>query len=102
MFRTAFSTGLGAMVGAAGSILLTTYIRNLPAEAQLGTAAFLGAVCSSIFVCREQSIQNKLIRDIKVKKKGLLRTLRVVFFWIMLIGGMAAIVVAGLKIWENN
>ena len=97
MFQTAFFTGLGAIVGAAGSIVLTTYVRNLPVEVQLAAAALLGAVCSSILVCREKSIQNKLSKDTEGKKKGLLGNLRALLLWLVLIGGLAAVAVVGLK-----
>ncbi|MHC4703873.1 MAG: hypothetical protein ACYTFQ_25200, partial [Planctomycetota bacterium] len=63
MFQTIFFTLLGAVLGTAGSIVLTFLVKDLQAEIQLATAAFLGAVCSSILVCREKSIQRKLGKD---------------------------------------
>lgn len=99
MFQTAFFTGLGAIVGAAGSIVLTPFVRNLPPEFQLATAAFLGAVCSSVLVCREKSIQKKLSRDMEAEKKGLLTKIRVILFWLVLVSGLAAVAIAGFKIY---
>ena len=98
MFQTTFFTMLGAVLGVAGSIALTFFVKNIQAEIQLAVAAFLGAVCSSVLVCREKSIQRKLGKDAEGKKKGPLAKLKVALFWLMLIAGLAAVVVAGLKI----
>ncbi len=97
MFRTTFFTVLGAALGTAGSIVLTSVVGNLRPEIQLATAAFLGAVCSSILVCREKPIQRKLGKDPGGKRKGPLAKLRAILFWLMLISGLAAAAVIGLK-----
>ena len=99
MFQIMFFTMLGGIVGTAGSIVLTLFVRDLLPEVQLATAAFLGAVCSSIFVCREKSIQRKLGKDQERKKKGPLAKLKVVLFWLILVGGLAAVAAAGLKMY---
>ena len=96
-----FFTVLGAIVGTAGSIVLTLFVRNLLPEIQLATAAFLGAVCSSILVCREKSIQRKLSKDQEGKKTGLLVKLRPFLFWLILVSGLVAVAVAGLKIYGH-
>jgi len=92
-----FFTVLGAIVGTTGSIVLMPFVRNLPPEIQLATAAFLGAVCSSILVCREKSIQRKLRKDQKGKKKGPLVKLKPILFWLILVSGLVAVAVAVLK-----
>jgi hypothetical protein len=102
MFQTAFFTGLGAIVGAAGSILLAPFVRNLPLELQLTSAAFLGAICSSVLVCREKSIQKKLSRNIKAESKGLLAKIKVILFWFVFVSGLAAVVIAGIKIYGQS
>ncbi len=99
MFQTAFFTAIGAIVGTAGSIVLMPFVKNLPLEIQLATAAFLGAVCSSVFVCREKSIQRKLGKDAQGKKRGPLAKLKAVMFWLILVGGLAAVAIAGLKMY---
>ncbi len=101
MFQTILFTVLGAIVGTAGSIVLAPFVRNLLPEIHLATAAFLGAVCSSVFVCREKSIQRKLGKNPEGKKKGPLGKLKVALFWLMLIGGLAAVAVAGLKMYGH-
>jgi hypothetical protein len=101
MFQTILFTMLGAIVGTAGSIVLMYFVGNLPSEIQLATAAFLGAVCSSMFICREKSIQKKLGKDHGIKKKGHLSKLWAILFWLIFIGGLAAaIVIIGLKIYN--
>jgi hypothetical protein len=102
MFQTAFFTGLGAIVGAAGSIVIIPFAKDLPTELQLSIAAFLGAVCSSILVCREKSIQKKLGRNSEAEKKGLLAKIKTILFWLVLIGGLAAVAIAGLKIYGKS
>lgn len=98
MFQTIFFTLLGAIVGTAGSIVFMPFVRNLQPEIQLAIAAFLGAVCSSLLVCREKSVQRKLGKDGAGKKKGPLAKLRAVLFWLILISGLGAVAVAGLKV----
>lgn len=98
MFQTMFFTVLGAVLGTAGSIVLTFFVKNIQTEIQLATAAFLGAVCSSILVCREKSIQRKLGKDQQGKKKGPWTKLKAALFWLVLIGGLAMVAVIGLKI----
>ena len=97
MFHTTFLTGLGAIVGTASSIILTSLVKNLAPQIQLTMAASLGAVCSSILVCRENSIRRKLGKEPETKKKRPLSKLRNALFWLMLVGGLAAVVAAGLK-----
>ena len=102
MFQTAFFAALGAIVGAAGSILIAPFVRNLPPEFQLASASFLGAICSSVLVCREKSIQKKLSRNIEAESKGLLTKIKVILFWFVLVSGLAAVVIAGLKIYGQS
>jgi hypothetical protein len=98
MFQTTFFTALGAIVGAASSIMLMPFVKSLKPEFQLATAALLGAVCSSVLVCREKSIQKKLSKDAGAKNKGALSNIRKVLFWLVLFGGLAAVAVAGYRI----
>ena len=98
MFQTIFFTALGAVVGAAGSIVLMPMVKNLLPEVQLASAAFLGAICSSILVCREKSIQKKIGKDAEGKKKGVLAKLKTALFWLILVSGLAAVIIVGLKI----
>ena len=98
MFQTIFFTALGAVVGAAGSIVLTPLFKNISPAFQLATAAFLGAICSSILVCREKSIQKKIGKDAERKKKGVLAKLKTALFWLILVSGLVAVIIVGLKI----
>lgn len=101
MFQTILFTVLGAIVGTAGSIVLMPFVGNLPSEVQLATAAFLGAICSSVFICREKSIQKKLGEGHEVTKKGPLLKLWAILFWLIFISGLAAAVtVIGLKVYN--
>ena len=102
MFQTIFFTAIGAIVGAAGSIVVVPFVRNLPTELQLTTAAFLGAVCSSVLVCREKSIQKRLNRNMDAEKKGPLTKIRGILFWLVLVGGLAAVAIVGLKIYGRS
>ena len=102
MFRVIFFTGLGGMVGTAGSIVLRLFVKNLTLEAQLAIAAFLGAVCSSIFVSGSAKIiQRESAKGPKGKKTGPLAKLKAILFWLILIVGLAAIAFLGLKMWDK-
>jgi hypothetical protein len=98
MFQTTFLTGLAAIFGTAGSILLLSFVRNIAPQIQLAIAASIGALCSSILVCRENSIRRKIrdARDEKKKKKSS-ALLRIMLFWLVFICGIAAATVAALK-----
>jgi hypothetical protein len=99
MFQTIFFTALGGIVGTAGAIVLRLFVTNLPPEAQLATAAFLGAVCSSVFVGRARAIQSKIEKSSKDKRRGPLAKLTTALFWLLLIAGLAAVVIVGLKVY---
>jgi hypothetical protein len=99
MFQTIFFTALAGIVGTAGSIVLRLFVKNLPLEAQLAMAAFLGAVCSSVFVSRARAIQAKIDKSSKDKRKGPLAKLTTALFWLLLVAGLAAIIIVGLKIY---
>ena len=99
MFQTTSFTAIVAIVGIAVSILFTPFVRYLPLEIQLTTAMFLGAICSSIFFCRETSIQRKFSKYPEGKKKEPLAKVRAVLFWLMLISELAAIAVLDLKMY---
>jgi hypothetical protein len=98
MFQTVFFTVLAGTVATAGSIVLRLFVKNLPAEAQLATAAFLGAVCSSVLLSRARAIQSKIEKSSKDRRKGPAAKLTTALFWLLLITGLAAIVIAGWKI----
>lgn len=102
MFQTMFFTVLGAVVGTAISIVLTPLFKNISPAVQLATAALLGAICSSIFVCREKSIQKKIGKDADSKKKGSIAKLKTALFWLMLVSGLAAVAIVALKIHEES
>jgi hypothetical protein len=102
MFQTMFFTVLGAIVATAGSIVLISLFKNLLPEVQLATAAFLGAICSSIFVCREKYIQKKIGKDAQGKKKGLVAKLKTALFWLILVSGLAAVAIVGLKMFGRS
>ena len=98
MFRIIFFTVLGGIVGTAGSIVLRLFVKTLPPEAQLATAAFLGAVCCSIFVGGSaKAIQRESDKVSKGKRKGPLAKLTTILFWLILIVGLVTIVILGLK-----
>ncbi|MHC4707777.1 MAG: hypothetical protein ACYS8I_11925 [Planctomycetota bacterium] len=96
MFQTTFLTGLAAIIGAAGSIVLMPFVGNIAPQLRLAIAASLGAVCSSILVCRENSLRRKLGKAQEGKKSSSAK-LRVMLFWVVLICGLAAVAIAGLK-----
>ncbi|MHC4426231.1 MAG: hypothetical protein ACYSYV_09055 [Planctomycetota bacterium] len=98
MFQTILFIALGGIVGTAGSIVLRLLLKDLPPEAHLATAAFLGALCSSVFVCRARAIQGKIEKISKDKRKGPVAKLTTVLGWLLLVAGLAAIVIVSLKI----
>ena len=99
MFQIILFIALGGVIGTAGSIVLVTFVKNLPMEIFLAAASFLGAFCSSIFICREHSIQEKIGKDHDAQKRALLKVWPALF-WLIFIGGLATAVYIGLKTYD--